>query len=107
MPSATRTLRGLDSIRTRSGAPDQTLVPHRAYMAITVLEMEKARREGERQNLLSRLRSLDARLGSIEAEKSRVLERVGQLPGRPGGAQPRSSHPQPAPARSAGFKHRY
>jgi hypothetical protein len=107
MPSPARILRGVKHIRTRSGAPDQTVVPYRAYMAITALEMEKARRQTERQSLLARLEGLNGRLQSIDTEKAALLERLGRVPGAPVSAQ-RVPPRQPAASQAVcGFKHRY
>ncbi len=55
MPAPKRIIRGVKDIRTRSGTPDQVIVPYKAYMAITALEMEKFRRETERDNLIAPL----------------------------------------------------
>lgn len=81
MPPPSRTLRGLRDIRTRSGAPDQTIVPHRAYMAITALEMERTRRQTERQGLVSRLKNVTVRMRNIDREKAVLLERLSRVPG--------------------------
>ena len=68
--------RGLREIRTNAGKQDQTYRPYRAYMQITCLEMEKARRHSERKTSLQRINSLDARLKEIEAEKGTLLRKV-------------------------------
>ena len=81
MPPPSRTLRGVKDIRTRSGAPDQTIVPYRAYMAITALEMERTRRQTERQGLVSRLKSVTVRMRNIDREKAVLLERLSKVPG--------------------------
>lgn len=106
MPPPARIVRRLDSIRTRSGAPDQTLVPYRAYMAITALEMEKSRRQIERQGLLTRLQTVTARLQSIDTEKAVLLDRLSKLAASPADARPVSTQPATR-SRAAGFKHRY
>ena len=111
MPPPTRILRGLSDIRTRAGTSDQGLVPYRAYMVITVLEIEKHRRRTERQNLITRLKNVSVRLRAIDTEKAALLERLGQLP-RPcsmgGAAASRHVHLDSARCRPAGaFKHQY
>ena len=79
-----RIIRGLKDIRTRSGTPDQVLVPHKAYLAISVLEMEKFRRETERDNLMVRSNNVNTRLEAIESEKAALLQRLGKAPtGKP------------------------
>jgi hypothetical protein len=70
--------RGLREIRTNAGKQDQTYQPYRAYMQITCLEMEKARRHSERKTSVQRMNSLDARLREIEAEKEILLRKLGQ-----------------------------
>jgi uncharacterized protein (DUF3084 family) len=45
-------------------------------MVITVLEMEKFRRETERQNLVTRLKNISARLRRIDTEKTALLNRL-------------------------------
>ncbi|MBI5114950.1 hypothetical protein HZA56_00590 [Candidatus Poribacteria bacterium] len=67
-------VRGLQNIRTFSGAAESTHEPYRAYMKVTCLEMEKARRKVERDNAISTMRNIDARLQEIEAEKARLLQ---------------------------------
>ena len=78
MPLAqNKTIRGLQNIRTRSGAVDQVTVSYQAYTKITCLEMEKCRREKERTNLMTRLKNLDERLRSIALEQKSLLRRLG------------------------------
>jgi len=67
-------IKGVRSLRTLSGKVDQVAVPYRAYMQITCLEMEKARRNSERQSASSLIADIDTRLREIETEKGRILE---------------------------------
>ena len=71
-------IRGVKDIRTRSGTPDQVIVPYKAYMAITALEMEKFRRETERDNLRLRLDNVNTRLQTVASEKAALLQRLGK-----------------------------
>jgi hypothetical protein len=96
MTISNRIIRGLKDIRTRSATPDQVIVPYRAYMVITALEMEKFRRQTERQSLVTRLKNICARLRLIETEKTALLDRLGKLPG------PRCSARQAAGTRALG-----
>ena len=111
MSSPKRIIRGVKDIRTRSGAPDQVLVPYKAYMAITALEMEKFRRETERDNLMLRLNNVNARLRTVESEKAALLQRLGkETPGWPGRRPIKSARPirdRPAAGDAAGFKFKY
>ncbi len=80
-------------------------------MAITALEMEKFRRETERDNLLLRLNNIHARLQTVESEKAALLRRLG----RPAAARPvRRTAPSsppvshgPAGRPAAGFNFQY
>lgn len=107
MPPPPRSLRCVRDIRTRSNAPDQTVVPYRAYMAITALEMEKVRRRTERQNLCARLKSVVARLRSIDIEKTALLDRLSKLPDRETEGPRVSKRHAPRSRSLRGFKHQY
>jgi len=111
MPPPKRIIRGVKDIRTRSGTPDQVIVPYKAYMAITALEMEKFRRETERENLTLRLNSVNARLQTVESEKEALLQRLGkEAAGRPSRRPITSSRPIrdcPAAGHAGGFKFQY
>jgi len=71
-------VRGLRNIRTLSGRVDHMSVPYRAYMQITCLEMEKARREAERHSASRRIADIDTRLQEIEAEKTAILRKLSE-----------------------------
>ncbi len=111
MPPPKRIIRSVKDIRTRSSTPDAILVPYKAYMAITALEMEKFRRETERDNLMLRLNNVHARLQTVETEKASLLRRLGKDGhSRPGQRPIKSSRPTrdcPAGANAAGFKFQY
>jgi hypothetical protein len=64
---------------TRIVTPGKAVVPHKAFMAITVLEMEKVRKEIERDALLVRLGRLNTRLHAMEAEKAVLLKGLGKI----------------------------
>lgn len=70
--------RGLRDIRTRSGRVDRVGIPYMAYMNISCLEMEKARREKERLSALGRITSIEKRLREIEVEKDLLLKKLGE-----------------------------
>jgi len=81
-------LRGLRDIRTHSGRVDRVGVPYKAYMKISCLEMEKARREKEKGSAQLRIRNIDKRLEEIEAEKDATLKNLGER--NPGSERRRS-----------------
>lgn len=66
-------VRTIRDIKTRSRV-DGRSTPYMAYMQITCLEMEKARKGRDRESALQRLTLLDARLLQIEVEKCALLE---------------------------------
>ena len=99
--------KGLCDLRTLSGRVDQAALPYRAYMKISCLEMEKARRGSERASASRRIANIDARLKEVEAEKAALLQSV---EGRTGGRslKLRGLEVRLAPRRSTGgLKIRY
>jgi hypothetical protein len=48
-------------------------VPHRSYMKISCLEMERVRLTVEKNKALARINSIAARLKQIDTEKERLL----------------------------------
>ncbi len=104
-----RNARGLQDIRTLSGNVDQKSVPHRAFMRITVLEMEKSRREKERESAMHRVKNIEARFREIDAEKDEILRALGEREAsdcaNPGSADSKSEA-ESGPAKT-GFRVRY
>ena len=90
MPVPRRTLR---DIRTLTGRVDRIANPYMAYMQITCLEMEKARKGRERASALARLGILDARLREIEGEKATLIRALAES-----GAERHSAPPTASPA---------
>lgn len=99
-------LRGLRDIRTHSGIANETLHPHMAYMRITCLEMEKARRGKERASATRLVQKIDMRFKEIEVEKDRLLRAMGERGSLSAAAQDARSKPQPR-GNTAGLKFRY
>jgi hypothetical protein len=91
--------RGLRNLRTLSGRVDQMSIPYRAYMQVTCLEMEKARRESERRSASQRIAEIDVRMKEIETEKAEILKRLSEI--EAGGTGRPKAHTQSiaAPAR--------
>lgn len=73
--------RGLREIRTLSGRVGKVTTPHSAFMRITHIELEKARRSREKEAAIRLIADIDERLGEIEAEKADILRNLenGQL----------------------------
>lgn len=107
MPPPNKVIRGVTDIRTHSGTPDQVIVPYKAYMAITAMEMEKFRRETEHQNLTTRLNSVSARLRRIDTEKTALLARLKKLPAPQAGARRVSNVSTLRSRPVGGFKFQY
>ncbi len=72
-------IRGLRDIRTYSGKVDVAGVPYLAFMKISCLEMEKARRGKERNSIFNRMRNIDSRISDIDAERDLLLKALGKL----------------------------
>ncbi len=93
-------------IRTLSGKVDRIANPYMAYMQITCLEMEKARKGREKASALQRVENLDGRLRDIETEKASLLRALAERGAA--GVETQAPAGRPAPSRSGrGFKLRY
>jgi len=103
MATRTKNIRGVQEIRTRTGRVPGHFVAHEAYMRITCLEMEKARREKERASAMARVLNIDARFKEMEAEKATLLAALGEhtTDGPPSAQTPKPAH------REDGFKIKY
>ena len=103
-------LRGVRDIRTHSGMVNHSDIPYMAYMRISSLEMEKARRERERFSAQTRIGNIEKRLSEIDIEKRELLVRLGERawPSEPG-ATDAVKKPSQAGAneKKAGFRIKY
>ena len=91
MPLPNKIVRSLSSIRTQSGTTEGTIVPYKAYVIVTTLEMEKFRRQAEQAKLLTRFAFIKFRLQFIETEKAEILRRLGNRQSRPSIENPRAN----------------
>lgn len=99
--------RGVRDIRTLSGKVDQASIPYRAYMKISSLEMEKARRGKEKESAMRRVKDIDARFQEMEAEKDALLKALGERNGSQSIDAP-AIEPKPVSRKNTGgFKVRY
>ncbi|PIU52516.1 MAG: hypothetical protein COS90_11010 [Deltaproteobacteria bacterium CG07_land_8_20_14_0_80_60_11] len=93
--------RGIQDIRTLTGKVRRALLPHEAYLRISHIEMEKARKTLESEKARQLVADIAARLVEIEAEKEVLLQ----------GLRDRGSDPPPVrsgpPKKIGGFKVRY
>jgi hypothetical protein len=68
-----RIMKGVQDIRTLSGRSDEGTIPYKAYMKLSILEMEKFRRGKEKQSALERVHHIDQRFLDIEGERQKIL----------------------------------
>jgi len=100
--------RSLQDIRTFSGRVDQTFQPYRAYLKIGALEMEKARRNKERENAIHRVSIIEERFQAIEVEKDALLSSLEQQSNTVTCADIKKDKPIRTPhPKKDGFKIRY
>jgi len=65
--------RGVQDIRTMSERISDVDNPQRKYLTLAMLELEKARRNKERQSASQRVANIDQRLADITAEQAELL----------------------------------
>jgi len=68
-----RIMRGVQDIKTHSGRADKAALPYKAYMKLSILEMEKFRRGKEKQNALDKVAQIDQRFRDIETERGEII----------------------------------
>lgn len=92
--------RGLQDIRTITGRVRKATLPHEAYLRISHIEMEKARKLQESEKARQLMADISARLQEIEAEKDVLLQEMGER------EVSQLTHQRPPRSRS-GFKIKY
>ena len=65
--------RGIQDIRTMSERISDADNPQRKYLALAMLELERARRNKEKQSASQRVANIDQRLADIAAEQTELL----------------------------------
>ena len=93
--------RGIQDIRTLTGKVRKATIPHEAYLRISHIEMEKARKTQESEKARQLMADIAARLLEIEAEKANLLRTMGE---RGGNVTPARTGP---PRHTGGFKIKY
>ncbi|GEM_PF-3899499 len=63
-------------IKTHAGKVDRTFLPHKAFMRISCLEMEKAHRVREMENARRRIEAIQKRLKEIDDETDGLMKRI-------------------------------
>lgn len=71
-------IKGIRDIPTLSGKCSQIFSPYKAYMKLAHLEMEKLRREKERESALLRIENLQENFQKIETEKRVLIEKLAE-----------------------------
>jgi hypothetical protein len=74
--------RGIQDIRTLTGKVRKATIPHEAYLRISHIEMEKARKTLESEKARQLMADIAARLAEIEAEKASLLQSLGEKGGK-------------------------
>ena len=77
-----RIMRGVQDIRTLSAQVDEGTIPYKAYMKLSILEMEKYRRGKEKTSALERVRHIDQRFKDIEKERQEIFAALEAKGGR-------------------------
>jgi hypothetical protein len=102
-----RIMRGVQDIRTISGRVNDSTIPYKAYMKLSILEMEKYRRGKEKTSALERVQNIDQRFKDIEAERQEIIRSL-EAQGTPHQRRPIVDVPAAAPRTTTGpFKIRY
>jgi hypothetical protein len=83
--------RGLQDIRTLTGKVRKATLPHEAYLRISHIEMEKARKTQESEKARQMMADIAARLEEIEAEKEALLQAMGERGRKPTLGPPKST----------------
>ncbi len=73
MTTQRRPLRGLNDLRTLTGRSDTPIPAHKAYLRISFLELERARRMQEIRTARSRFDTIEARFREIDTEIGDIL----------------------------------
>jgi len=68
--------KSVNDIKTHAGTVGQTFLPHKAFMRISCLEMEKAHRIKEMENSRRRIEAIKKRLEEIETETDALMNRI-------------------------------
>ena len=76
MPVQQKRLRSMKDIKTHVGSGGKTFYPHKAFMKISCLEMERAHRVKESESAQLRIQAINDRLNEIDMEKNILLDRI-------------------------------
>ena len=97
-----RAVRTSQNIRTLSGRADDKFLPHKVFLRVACLEMERERRGQERRSAMQRVRLVDERCREIDAEKHEIMSGMkGAMPA------PAPGNPSAGKSPGSGFKFKY
>jgi len=71
-----KSLKRLHDIRTMSDRVTDAEKPHRKFIKLAILELEKVRRSKEKRSASQHIKNLDKRLAEIEFEQAKLIETV-------------------------------
>jgi hypothetical protein len=97
--------RGVQDIRTMTERISDVDNPQRKYLALAMLELEKARRLKERKSSSQRVANINQRLADIAAEQTELLAAAETALETPDSK--RHEHARDSDAQSGGFKISY
>ncbi|OHB66465.1 MAG: hypothetical protein A2V70_02725 [Planctomycetes bacterium RBG_13_63_9] len=99
--------RGLQDIRTISERTSDADNPQRKYLSLAMLELEKVRRNKEKQSASQRVENIDRRVAEIEEEQASLLAAAEAELAESSLASRRSGTPDPKSQAERGFKLTY
>jgi len=99
-----RAVRTSQNIRTISGRADDKFLPHKVFLRVACLEMERERRGQERRCAAQRVYLIDERFREIDAEKRELMSGMkGAMPA----PAPGNPSADKSPGGGSGFKFKY
>lgn len=101
-----RNLKSLKDIRTHAGRVEGATVPYKAFMKLSCLEMERFRKERERDSAMTRVNNIDRRFREIQEEEASILARIDGVPENKS-KEPEADSKPPGRQACSGFLLRY
>ena len=109
-----KTMKSVRDIKTLSGRVDEGTVPYKAYMKLSILEMEKFRRGKEKRSALERVYNIDQRFKDIDLAKQEIMRAMdargatrSAVPADSAESEIAASRPKAAQTTTGPFKIRY
>jgi hypothetical protein len=101
MTIRTRPPRSVSDIKTHSGSAKNKHETYRNYFQVGALELERWRREREREAASNRIADIDTRISDIDKEKEMLLAEAAEAHGE------RPVNPEPIEKKPSGMKIKY